>query len=250
MNYKNFKIFWFKTVNSTNDIAKKLAEEGFEEGVIVISETQIKGRGRYKRTWFSPKGGLWFSIILRPKINPNEAFKLSFLTVLSIAKALNELYNLEVAIKWPNDILINEKKVCGILSETKIKNGKLEFIILGIGINANIPAEVFPKELKGTSTSLKILLGREISIITLLQKILDNITFYYSKVKNFTQILKEWKWFMKMLGSWVEIKIGDEIIEGQIIDVNEKNGALIVKLKNNCIQEIFDANNCRIKPLT
>lgn len=249
MSYETFKFFRFKTVDSTNNVARKLAEKGFEK-VVVIAETQTNGRGRYGRTWFSPKGGLWFSIILKPKINPNEAFKLSFLTALSIAKAIKELYNLEATIKWPNDILVNGKKVCGILSETKIKNEELEFIILGIGVNANIPAESFPKELRDTSTSLKILLGKNISTTILLQEILDNILFYSYKVKSFTQIFKEWKCFMKMLGSWVEVEIGNKKIEGQIIDVNEENGALIVKLKNNRVQEIFDVNNCRIKSLT
>ncbi|MEM4650062.1 MAG: biotin--[acetyl-CoA-carboxylase] ligase, partial [Candidatus Bathyarchaeia archaeon] len=122
LNNNEFKILWFKTVDSTNNIAKKLAEEGFEEGTIIVAETQTKGRGRYRRTWFSPKGGLWFSIILRPEMSPNEVFKLNFLTTLSIVKAINDLYNLKAEIKWPNDVLINGKKVCGVLNETKIKD--------------------------------------------------------------------------------------------------------------------------------
>lgn len=251
LNNNEFKILWFKTVDSTNNIAKKLAEEGFEEGTIIVAETQTKGRGRYRRTWFSPKGGLWFSIILRPEMSPNEVFKLNFLTTLSIVKAINDLYNLKAEIKWPNDVLINGKKVCGVLNETKIKDGKLEFVILGIGMNVNIPLEVFPKELRKTSTSLKILLRENVPIMVLLQKILKNIFFYYSEVKkNFIQILNEYKCFMKMLNSWVEINVGNKKMKGQVIDVNEETGALIVKLRNNNFQEIFDINNCRIKLLT
>ncbi|MEM3552202.1 MAG: biotin--[acetyl-CoA-carboxylase] ligase [Candidatus Bathyarchaeia archaeon] len=251
LNNNEFKILWFKTVDSTNNIAKKLAEEGFEEGTIIVAETQTKGRGRYRRTWFSPKGGLWFSIILRPEMSPNEVFKLNFLTTLSIVKAINDLYNLKAEIKWPNDVLINGKKVCGVLNETKIKDGKLEFVILGIGMNVNIPLEVFPKELRKTSTSLKILLRENVPIMVLLQKILKNIFFYYSEVKkNFIQILNEYKCFMKMLNSWIEINVGNKKMKGQVIDVNEETGALIVKLRNNNFQEIFDINNCRIKLLT
>jgi len=248
LNCKNFfKILRFKTVDSTNEIAKKLAEENAEEGTVIVAEHQTCGKGRYERVWFSPKGGLWFSIILRPKIDPSESFKLSFLAALSVAKALNELYNLKAEIKWPNDILINGRKVCGILSETNIKGEKLNFIILGIGVNTNISLEDFPNELRKTSISLKSLLGKNILIDMLLQKILSNMGFYYFTLRNFPQHLNELKNLMKMLGSWVEIETRNEVIEGKVIDLNEKTGGLIVKLKDGSFKEIFDINNCRIK---
>lgn len=248
MSYKTFfKILRFKTVDSTNEIAKKLAEENVEEGIVIVAECQTHGKGRCKRAWFSPKGGLWFSIILRPKININESFKLSFLAALSVAKALNELYNLKPEVKWPNDILINGRKVCGILSETKIEGEKLAFMVLGIGINANISLKDFPNELRKTSTSLKSLLGKNISINTLLERILANMAFYYFTIENFSQHLKELKRLMKMLGSWVEIETRNELIEGEVIDLNEETGGLIIKLKDGSFKEILDINNCHVK---
>ncbi len=146
---------YFRELASTNDMAKELAMRGTREGTVVVVETQTSGRGRLKRKWISPQGGLWLSIILRPRIQSKHAPKLTLMASVAVAKTLSKLFPLKVEIKWPNDILINHKKVCGILTEAKTKGEALNFVIVGIGINANFDVNTLPVYLRDSSTTLK-----------------------------------------------------------------------------------------------
>jgi len=153
------KIIKFKKVSSTQDIAKKLAEKNIREA-IVLAEEQTSGRGRYGRAWFSPIGGLWFSILLRPNIDPMDSIKLMALTGLAITKAIRDFTHLPAFIKWPNDVYINDKKVCGILIESSIEDNRLKYIIIGIGLNVNNSfSNISPNILKNI-TSLRSELGK------------------------------------------------------------------------------------------
>ena len=149
------EIYSFTEVTSTNDMAKELAIKGAKEGTMVIAETQSRGRGRLGRKWVSPEGGIWFSLILRPKVDPEDALKLTLMAAAVVAKVISDMFKLEAEVKWPNDVIINGKKVCGILTEMSTKGGLVDFVVIGVGINANIDLDSFPKHLRKFLTSLK-----------------------------------------------------------------------------------------------
>jgi BirA family biotin operon repressor/biotin-[acetyl-CoA-carboxylase] ligase len=141
-------IHYFKEVDSTNDVAKYLAENGAEEGTVVVAEIQNRGKGRRGKTWISPPGGVWMSIILRPDIPTSKAPQLTLVTGVAVAETLKKELKLDVGIKWPNDILIGNKKVCGILTEVNASVNKVNYVIVGIGIDMNVDVPLFPPELQ------------------------------------------------------------------------------------------------------
>ena len=238
------KILFLKDTPSTNDIAKKLASKGAEAGTVVVSEKQSNGRGRLGRRWLSPEGGLWFSIILKPRIKPNEVFKLTFLTAVVVVRTLRKKFKLNAQIKWPNDILINGKKICGVLSEIITNpSGLINFVIVGIGINANIELNSFPKHLQFSVTSIRSELEKEIDREDLLYTLLMELEYYYLLLLDgsFNLILAEWKDFNCILDSYVEIERLDGTIKGQAVDV-AKDGALLIKLENGSVVRVISGD--------
>lgn len=172
-------IIHFDSIDSTNNKAKELANEGAASGTLVLSEEQTSGRGRMGRNWVSPKGtGIWMSIILRPDVNPVNAFKLTQVAVAAVSKTLEE-FGVASYIKWPNDLIINGKKICGILTEMSAELTKINYVIMGIGINVNILG--FPDELKDIATSLKIETGMTFERNNLISAILNNFQPLYSE---------------------------------------------------------------------
>src|SRR5580693_5189979 len=154
----------FKETTSTNDVIEKLARDGVKEGVVVFAESQTKGRGRLGRKWISPAHkGLWFSILLRPDLRPQETTQLTVASATALRRAIHNETGLSPEIKWPNDILIRGKKVAGVLTELSAEVDRVKHIILGIGIDVNLSANEFPAELKKTATSLKIETGETVS---------------------------------------------------------------------------------------
>lgn len=237
------KIFYFEETASTNDLAKELAEKGVEEGTVVIAETQTHGKGRLGRRWISPRGGIWFSIILRPTVGSKDAPKIVFMAALAIAKTIREMLRLTAKTKWPNDVLVHNKKVCGLLAETSISNGNINFVVLGIGINANVDTNTFPKELTDSLTSLKKEAKREIPREEFLQALLKEMEHYYNEFTRgrFVQILEEWKSLTDMIGRDVEVVSFDGRFGGKAIDVDQ-DGALIVRLEDETIKRVFSAD--------
>lgn len=234
---------YFRELNSTSDMAKELAIRGAGEGTVIIAETQTKGRGRLKREWLSPVGGLWLSIILRPRTEPKHASKLTLMVSVAVAKTIIKLFRLKTEIKWPNDILIEGKKVCGILTEAKTEGKTLDFVVVGIGINANFNANALPPSLRDSSTTLKDELNKEFKGETLLCALLQEIESYYHLFTNgkFGTILNEWRGLASLLGSCVEVTSHGEKIEGKAIDIDE-NGALMVKLKDQSICRVISGD--------
>ncbi len=231
------EIHYFKRVTSTNDLAKELASKGVGEGAMVIAEEQTSGRGRQGRRWISSKGGIWFSVVLRPKISPREAYKLTFLTAVSVVKTIREMFRLDARIKWPNDILINYKKVCGILTEMNTSNNLIDFVVVGVGINANIDLTSFPEQLRGTVTSLREEVKREVICEEFLQFLLGLLEQYYNMfvMEGFCVILEEWKTLNCVLGGDIEVISLDETVQGRAVDI-DRDGALIVRLGNGTIR--------------
>ena len=230
-------IYTYEETESTNNVAYKLAENGAAEGVTVLAEKQSKGRGRLGREWMSPKGaGIYMSSILRPGILPNEAPKITLLVAVAMCNAVRRITGLPALIKWPNDILIDGKKVCGILTEMKAEQDICTFLVLGIGINVNTKKASLPKG----ATSLKEELGKEISRIELVRTMLKELEKSYKlfKKEDFEPIRTEWSNLSTTLGHHVKIMMHDKKIEGQALDLDD-GGALIVRLDNGFRERVL-----------
>lgn len=174
------RIVFLREVGSTNEYAKELASYGAKEGTVVLAETQTAGRGRLGRAWISPKGGLYFSVILRPRISASEAVKLVFVAGLAVARILEEVCGLHVEIKKPNDVLVNGKKISGILAETNTTGEKVNYTIIGIGINVNFDVkETLPKELAKNATSLENELDKKIRLEQLFKALIEKLESLY-----------------------------------------------------------------------
>ena len=176
-------IIYFDEISSTNVKAKELAQNNIEDGSIIISERQTLGSGRFNRKWISPRGGLWFTLVLKPQIPPNEAPKVTQIAAASIYKTL-KAYDINANIKWPNDIILNNKKLCGILAEMKCDMDSVHYLVLGIGMNVNINKNDFDESTKSIATSLKIELNREFKRVELLANFLKNFENLYFKFVN------------------------------------------------------------------
>ncbi len=235
------KIYYFPEVDSTNDVAKELAEKGAENGTLIIAQTQRRGKGRNGKKWISPLGGVWMSIILRPTINPEKAPQLTLVTGVAVAETLKKQTGLDVKIKWPNDILIDNKKVCGILTEAHAKYNTLDYVIVGIGIDVNMDMELFPQELRKDATSIKEELEMEVYYVELVQRFLEKFEELYNEfnAEQFPEILRKWRKYSKTIGSYVEIhkKLG-KIVRGEAVGIN-KQGALILELDDGTLRKVF-----------
>src|ERR1700728_3785391 len=163
----------FQETTSTNDVIEKLARDGVREGVVVFAESQTRGRGRLGRKWVSPaRKGLWFSILLRPVLRPQEMTQLTVASATALRRAIIAETGLRPEIKWPNDLLINGKKVAGILTELSAESDRVKHIILGIGVDVNVDAGELPPEVRPLATSLKIEAGAEIPRVELAAQII------------------------------------------------------------------------------
>ena len=233
-------IHYFKEVDSTNDVAKYLAENGAEEGTVVVAEIQNRGKGRRGKTWISPPGGVWMSIILRPDIPPSKAPQLTLVTGVAVAETLKKELKLDVGIKWPNDILIGNKKVCGILTEVNASINKVNYVVVGIGIDMNVDVPLFPPDLQKGATSLKNELDTEINGAILVQKFLLNLEKLYKQFTDdkFPDILNEWRFLSKTIGSKVEVRTRGKTIRGDAVGIN-KDGILILELDDGSLRKII-----------
>lgn len=234
-------VVFSREVDSTNEWAKELAVCGACEGTVVVAETQTRGRGRLGREWFSPTGGLWFSLILRPELHPAEAVKLTFVAGLAVAKVLREVFGLGAETKWPNDVLVNGRKICGILTETSITGEVVDFVVVGVGVNANLDVnKVFPESLRKAATSLENELGRKVEVEGLFRDLLERLENLYELFmrEGFNPILREWKSYAGFLGQQVEVTSPAERLTGLALDVDHE-GALILRLEDGATRRVF-----------
>ncbi|HBY56514.1 MAG TPA: biotin--[acetyl-CoA-carboxylase] ligase [Candidatus Atribacteria bacterium] len=241
--YIGKKIFYFPELESTNIIAKEKVlhrSEVIDEGTIIITEKQSAGKGRLGRKWFSPAGGIWLSIILFPQLPPSYIPRITLMTAVAIVKAIKIRTQIKSQIKWPNDILIQGEKVCGILTEMSAELDIINWIVVGVGINVNIDNQEFPEDIREKTTSLKEVLDREVPRVRLVQVFLQEFERYYEKLKRkeFPSILEEWKLYSCTIGREIRINIGERIISGKAVDISEE-GALILKKENGELIEII-----------
>ncbi len=177
------QIYYKEEIDSTNTEAKRQAMEGAPHGLLILAEQQTMGKGRLGRSWSSPKGtGIWMSLLLKPDFKPEKASMLTLVTALSVTDAIRKGTGLEAWIKWPNDIVVNRKKVCGILTEMNALANQIYYIIVGIGINVN--TKEFPEEIREIATSLQIEKGMTIQRSLLISKVLEELE------KNYEQFLQ------------------------------------------------------------
>lgn len=225
------RIICHEEIDSTNNEAKRLAREGAAEGTVVVAESQTGGKGRLERQFFSPKGkGIWFSVVLRPKFLPQEAPKCTLMAAVAVARAMTE-FGLKPGIKWPNDLLYDNKKLVGILTEMSAEMDGINYIVIGTGINVNIAPEEFPEELRDVATSLSQMKGANLPRVKFLQAVLRALDDLYVKVQveGFAPVLKEWRQYSITLGQEVKV-IGvrdGEVFYGKAADIDEE-GALLV----------------------
>jgi len=219
---------------STQDIAKELAEKKRPEGTAVIAERQKAGRGRLGRSWFSPQGGLAVSIVLYPALPV-----LNLLPAISSLAVLNTLEKFEIksSIKWPNDVLIGGKKVCGILIENSIDAGHLKYTILGIGLNINFDVARFP-QIAEIATSMSLILGRTVPIGLVATHLFSELEDLYLRSSEVDEILKQWAGNMDTIGQRIRVSTGNEIIEGTAMSISE-TGNLVIQLNDGTLREIL-----------
>lgn len=219
-------------VDSTNRLATELAQKGAPHGTLVTSQLQTSGRGRRGKSWFSHPGGAWFSLILRHPVALNRAFELTLLASIAIRRAIAELTKLPVKIKWPNDLLVNDRKVCGILAEIRSDGEQIQQAIVGIGINCNIPEAAFPESVQGIATSLLAESGQAVNRTQLVARFLEE---YHPMIEAlchgdvaFERLHEEWCTYSHTLGRTISVQTGGDVVQGRAIRL-EPDGTLIVE---------------------
>jgi BirA family biotin operon repressor/biotin-[acetyl-CoA-carboxylase] ligase len=227
------RIFHFQELETTMDKAKSLAKNNAPHLSVVIAENQTTGRGRLNRKWFSSKGGLWFTLILKPVTPPVLSYIYNFAASLSLSKSLRQLFNLDVSVKWPNDLLLDGKKLVGLLSEMETRGDMVEFINIGIGINVNNQ----PQKFEPKAISLKDVLHKKVSRRLILETFLDEFKNRIQTI-DCQKIIEQWKEMTSTIGSRVRIETLKDVHEGLAIDVDEQ-GALIIKNKTGETQKII-----------
>lgn len=233
-----------ETVESTQRIAHQLASEGVLEGTVILAEEQRAGKGRMNRKWHSPKyTGIWMSLILRPNIQLTKAPQLTLLTAVAVVQAMEEVTGLTPEIKWPNDILINGKKVTGILTELQAEADRIHSIIIGIGINVNQKKADFPLELQETASSLYIEKGEIISRAALIKSIFKHFEKLYSLYleKGFFPIKLLWEGYAISVGKILKARTLTSVIEGKALGITDE-GVLQLEDSNGTIHHVYSAD--------
>ena len=233
------QLYYYEEIGSTNDEAFRLGSAGAPEGTVLIADRQTAGRGRMQRSWHSPEGtNIYTSIILRPEIELAKAPQISILAGVVVAEVLNDYCPDKVKLKWPNDVLIDRKKVCGILPQIKTSANAVNFIVLGIGINVNINNDQFPDEIRDLATSLVIETGNKISRLELIISLYENLTKWYKQFlkKGFSSIREKWLSLTPMIGQTVQVMFHEETVSGEAIGLDEDGSLILLTDKNETIR--------------
>lgn len=228
-NWAGRELHCYEVIDSTNNIAKQFAQRSVH-GAVFLAEKQEAGKGRRGRSWISPSGtGIWLSLLLKPEIKPTQASMLTLVAALSMSRAIETVTGLKTEIKWPNDIVINKKKVCGILTEMSAEIELIHYVVVGLGVNVNI--EEFPQELKEKATSLKLELGKSIeraSLICVFLSYFEQDYEIFMQKRNLSGLLKDYN--QRLVNRNCEVRVLDPNGEYMGIAISvEENGGLIVK---------------------
>lgn len=223
--YVGRRLIYYSSVGSTQDVARREAEDGAPEGTVVLADEQTAGRGRLGRSWASPPGqNLYLTLVLRP---PLEVLKrLSIVAPLAVARAVAETAGLQAGIKWPNDVWIGRRKLSGVLMESEVQGDQVRYCLPGIGVNVNMDVEAFP-DLAAIATSLRRELGREVSREDVLASLLNHFEVLYEEARRGRPVLEEWRARLITLGQQVTVRCGDQVEEGLAEDVDDEGRLLL-----------------------
>lgn len=238
------QILHHRELTSTQDAAEELARNGADEGTVVIAETQTRGRGRKGRNWVSPsEGGLYLSIILRPGLIPSKVIQIPLIAGMAVCRAIIRETDLQPGIKWPNDVMIGGKKVAGILTETSSELDRVNYVVLGIGVNVNTPGSQLTGSTGGIGTSLFVAGRKTVSRVVFVQQLLCEFESLYTKflASGFGPQREEWKKLDRTIGSRVKVSESGQEIEGQAIDIDQ-DGFLLLRQDNGDIKRIVSGD--------
>ena len=246
------RIYLYQTVESTQTIALSLAEQETDNlhGTVIVAEHQTKGRGRMGRSWISPFGGISLSIILKPKIKNSQITVLPLLSALSVCDVIEKMTKLNAKLKWPNDVVIDGRKVSGILLDLSTKADKIDFVVIGIGVNVNIDIKKINSDIVKSAgfydiTSLQNELhGKEIEKFDFIRLLLENIERYVFQLEKegAREIIKKSKKISDTLGREVIVKRSNEILQGVAVDMDENDGFLIIETPYGCIHKVVSGD--------
>ena len=228
------KVIHFPTHDSTMKAARDEARRGTAEGTVVITEQQTAGKGRAKRTWLSPRGSIALSVVLYP-----DVYQLPYLvmiTSVAVARSIENITGLKTQLKWPNDVMIKGRKVCGILIENELQGDRVAWAVIGVGINVNIRMEDYP-EITAVATSLRDELGKELSRVEIIQCLLAEIEKLYLSLGEGGLVYQEWHDRLVTLGQRVQVISGKDVIYGVAEDV-DRDGSLVLKHSDGRLSRI------------
>lgn len=234
------ELIHFDEIDSTNNYAKQIGNEGCPHGTVVVAERQTLGRGRVGRQWQSDtKHGLWFSIVLRPDLEPEQVQIITLAASVAVVEGISRHLGIKCGIKWPNDIILESSKLCGILTELSAEPGYVNYVVVGIGINVNHALSEFNADLKTRATSLQIHTGKTVSRVKLLGSILSSFEEIYEIVLqgNTKEIINRWNRYSVTLGREVKIISRENEYIGTAISV-ASDGKLVVKCKDGTVRQV------------
>jgi BirA family biotin operon repressor/biotin-[acetyl-CoA-carboxylase] ligase len=242
------KIYHYHKLDSTNRLARELCARGEPEGSLVVAEVQDTGRGRLGRSWSSPAGGIWMTLILRPKLASYQLPLITLTAAVAAVEATLKTTGLKPGIKWPNDLLLSGRKLVGILTEVSAETDRVNHCVLGVGVNANIPPERMPSELQGLATSLLAETGKPVDRAAWVRNFLESMETYYLNAASdqFHVVRMRWKEFSETLGREVTVRLGERSVHGMALDIDE-SGALQVRTPNGV--ETMMAGEVTLKPV-
>ena len=227
------RIDYYQSVGSTMDVARQAAEEGAEEGTVIVAEEQTAGRGRFGRKWVTAPGrNLSFSVVLYP--GKWAVSRLSVAVAVAVARVIRHMYGLSPGIKWPNDVRVNGKKVCGILIEAAVQDEQVRYAVLGVGVNVNLDPADEGDESLGNTTCLSKEVGHAVQREEVLQAVLQEISYIYASLQEWGSVWHEWRENMETLGKEVRVLWGDQVEEGIAEDIDGE-GNLVLRRKDGTV---------------
>lgn len=242
------ELYLFKEVMSTNTVAKFLSENDVNNGTVIISEKQSGAKGRLGKSWESPLGGIWLSLVVKPNVDHSKIPMITLATGVAVVKTLERIGIENAEIKWPNDVMINDKKVCGILTEAITKFNSIESVIIGVGIDANFDVNVLSEELQEGTTTLDIELGHRVNeneIIRFFLEEFERIGILFEE-GGFERILKEWRKYSYSIGKIVEVREPfSKSYDGYVLGIS-REGALVVEKIDGTLEKVI-SGECIIK---
>jgi BirA family biotin operon repressor/biotin-[acetyl-CoA-carboxylase] ligase len=242
------EVVYLERVGSTNDVAKDLASQGAPAGTAVVADEQTTGRGRLNRRWVAPPHTcLLCSILFRPDLRPAQAHRLTMLCSMAAADAIQEVASLQVALKWPNDLVVKPqtsdptspawRKLAGILTETGLTNATLAFVIVGIGINVNVPQDALA-DLAPNATSILAETGRRVKRSTLLTGLLEVVEARYERLRDGENPREEWSARLATLDRRVQVSTAEGVVEG-VAEAVDEDGALLLRTQRGSLRRLL-----------